>query len=238
MSYELDYTGISPANLVLNEQHTLTASNSSPHRLIVPIYAPFYLDNFTLVHVDDLGVVTPLNENIDFNFCMPFIGATRSIGKQLYGGISIMNNSLNGQIRIATYQTIGGNWVADPTYVLAKIADMLYNPRIIVWDAVTNVQEIFPPVNHDQNFDYVFGHQDLIDALNNVASAILTGPSNTLSAIKHLTTELNNNPHNVTKNQVELGNVVNLPVATTQQIANRTPAEAYVTLAQVLELFP
>ena len=61
---------------------------------------------------------------------------------------------------------MGGGWVADANLVLTTLAEHLYNPKIVSWDLVTNVQQTFPPINHDDHMNYLFGHQQLIDAIN------------------------------------------------------------------------
>ena len=232
VTYPLDITGIAPTNLIVDELHTLTEINSSTYRIIIPEFSPFYLDNFLIEHVDNIGNVRQLYESVDFNFCLPYIGATRSIGKMIYGGLSIITEPTNGTIRIR-YQTLGGEWNADPTYVLEVIAEHIFNPRVTVWDVVTNKPTMFPPINHDQSLDYVFGHQELIDALNALAEQIATG-SNPTPTVIHLTRV--DNPHEVTKAQVGLGNVANLSLATEVEVTNQTPVDKYLTLRQVLNI--
>ena len=47
-----DPTGLASTNYVEDEVHTLTEINDATYRLIVPTFAPFYLDNFKFVHRD------------------------------------------------------------------------------------------------------------------------------------------------------------------------------------------
>ena len=227
-----DPTGLASTNFVEDEVHTLTEINDSTYRLIVPTFAPFYLDNFNFVHRDSSGVITPLIEDVDYSFCLPYIGATRSIGKILYGGLSINRTFLNGTIEIS-YQSLGGDWCADAQYVLDRIAEKVYNPRTTVWDVVTNKTNQFPPINHDQNLDYVFGHQTLVDSINTVADKIVESQQQP-HFVSHLLDS--SNPHQTTKSQVCLDIVENLPVATQQEIDDKTSVHKYVTLGQVLQL--
>lgn len=220
-TYPLDTTGLATSNLITDEIHTLTELNASAYRILIPTFAPFYLDNFVLKHVDDQGAITILNEGVDYFFCLNYMAASVSIGKMLYGGISINSNLVNGLIKI-TYQTLGGEWTADPNYVLAVLAEKVYNPRLTVWDLVTNKPNQFPPVNHDLSMDYVYGHQDLITAVDNLSVAIANGPNPSNGFVVHLIDE--NNPHNVTKAQVGLANVdntsdANKPISTATQTA-------------------
>jgi hypothetical protein len=216
-SYPLDPTGLSVANRIVNELHTFTEVNNSRYRIIIPDFAPFYLDNLALVHESSLGVVTPLNENEHYVLVLPYIGATRSIGKMLYGGISFNTNFPNGTIKV-TYQTIGGDWTGDPSYVLNRLASMAYNPRTTVWDIVTDKPSAFPPINHDQNLDYVYGHQDLINSINSLAGQIVSRPA----------------PGKIA---VGLGNVENLPMATDAEVLSHAPLDKYITLRQLVLFF-
>lgn len=232
-AYELDTTGINSNNLIENESHSLTESNSSPYRLIIPTYSPFYLDNFNLRYDNGLGNIISLVEDVDYSLCLPYVAATRSIGKLLYGGISINNNSINGTLLI-DYQTLGGNWTGDPAYIITRLSELLYNPKITIWDVVTDIQDLFPPINHDQSADYIYGYQDLITAINNLADIIANSPSQSLSFVQHLTDEVN--PHNVTKVQLGLGSIVNLPLASDAEVTARDPLDKYVTLKQLVNI--
>lgn len=212
-SYPLDTTGLQVSNRVTNELHTFTEVNNSRYRIIIPNFAPFYLDNLSLTHESSAGVFTPLVENQHFMLVLPYIGATRSIGKMLYGGISFNTNFVNGTIHV-TYQTIGGDWTASSAYVLERLATMVYNPRTTVWDIVTDKPSAFPPINHDQNLDYVYGHQELITAVNAISAQITNRPV-------------------ATKATIGLGNVVNLPLATDAEVIANATVEKYVTMRQI-----
>lgn len=231
IQYPIDTTGFAPTNLIVDEIHMLTEINSTTYRILIPEFAPLYLDNFELKHVDMDGNIATLVEDVDFHFCLPYIGGSRSIGKMIYGGITITNLLINGVLKL-TYQTLGGEWTADKNYVMTRLAETVYNPRITVWDVVTNVQSLFPPINHDQSFDYVYGHQDLIASINDLAVTIANGPNPNSGLIGHFRDF--NNPHQVTKEQVGLGLVVNYPMATNSDIANKNPVDKYITLNQLL----
>jgi hypothetical protein len=131
----------------------------------------------------------------------------------LYGGISFNTNFVNGTIHV-TYQTIGGDWTASSAYVLERLATMVYNPRTTVWDIVTDKPSAFPPINHDQNLDYVYGHQELITAVNAISAQITNRPV-------------------ATKATIGLGNVVNLPLATDAEVIANATVEKYVTMRQI-----
>jgi hypothetical protein len=93
----------------------------------------------------------------------------------IYGGISFSTDLPSGALKL-TYQTLGGSWIADPNYVYDILVNIAYNPRITSWDLVTNVQQIFPPVNHDQSLDYVYGYDSLLAKIDEIISAIASRP--------------------------------------------------------------
>lgn len=176
-TYPLDVTGVAASNLISNEQHTVTEVNAVTYNLIVPKFAPFHLENFKLRHVAADGTVSILDEGIHFTFALPYIAATRSIGKMIYGAISI-NAVMAAGTYYVDYQTIGDKWCADSDYVLTILAEQVYNAKTTVWDNLTNVQEIFPVINHNQDFDYVYGQAELIDALASLGQAIADNQAN------------------------------------------------------------
>ena len=233
VTYPFDPTGLAPGNIIVDEIHTLTEINAQQYRILIPEFAPFYLGNFQIKHTDTQGQTRILNEQVDYTLCLPYIGATRSIGQMLYGGITINDSIINGILKI-TYRTLGGDWTADASYVLNALAEYVYNPRITVWDIVTDKPTMFPPINHDQLLDYVYGHQDLIDSINGLANTVATGPNPTMPIVLHLIDE--SNPHQTTKDQVGLGQVANLPLATDEEVDTLEPVDKYFTLRQLLLL--
>jgi phage-related tail fiber protein len=236
-SYPLDTTGLSPGNLVTSEVHTLTEINSAPYRILIPVFAPFYLDNFILTHTDTIGNVTTLIADVDYYHCLPYIGASRSTGKMLYGGLTINNSLIEGTLR-ATYQTVGGDWTADAGYVRERLIEYVYNPRLTLWDVVTDKPNQFPPTPHTQPSDTVFGQQALIEAIDRIATTIATPPAapsnNPVSASLH--PARTDNPHYVTKAQIGLGLVENRAIATDLEVSSLTPSDKYVTLSQVIAM--
>ena len=235
VSYPFDDTGLASTNLVSNEDHTVSEVNAAPYRIIIPDFAPLYLHNLSLVHVAENGTQTPLSEGVDYYPVLPYMAASRSTGQSVYGGISIINAFANGIIRLASYQTVGGGWCADKNFVYQKLLESQYNRRTTWWDLITNIQELFPPSPHNTNTSDIAGHIDLIAKLEEVRLAILQAPQNPLGSFAaHLLNQ--NNPHNVTKTTLGLGNVQNFPPASDQEVLNRTATDKTVTLRQIVML--
>lgn len=173
VTYPFDVTGTAPSNRVANELYTLTEVNSRPYRIIVPVYAPFYLDGFLAEHIGTDGVARPLIEGSDYYMALPFMAASRSVGRMVYGGIQVINPALNNVVRLSQYQTIGGQWVANKEYVYQQLLENGYNVRTVYFDQVTNVQQTFPPAQHDEDAADIEGHREFIASLDAIAAAIL-----------------------------------------------------------------
>lgn len=236
VSYPLDTTGISPDNLVQNELHTVTEVNDVTYNLLVPVFAPFYLDNQELVHIAQDGTERILTPDVDYYASLPYLAASNSIGKMLYGAWSINTKFAEGTIKVQ-YQTLGDKWCADANYVLEVLTAKAYNPRTVVWDVLTNVQDLFPPINHDQNLQYVYDSGDFVEKLNRIADAILQRGSggSGLGYVNHFDDK--NNPHETTKAQVGLSDVDNYATLTEAEVTGGdTGIDKHVLLSQLFRL--
>ena len=238
MTYPFDTTGKAASNLIPRELHTLTKVNAAPYRVIIPTFAPFYLDNLLVEHVDLLGNRTPLSEGVHYYVSLPYIGATRSAGKPVYGGIPIIDQFADGGISI-TYQTVGGKFIADPGYAYARLLETVYNPRTTWWDMLSNVQELFPPVDHDTSLDDVTQVNVLFDVLNRIADAILQAPNNVPGAyIAHMTDQ---SLHPQTAEDLGISPYASLPMATDEDVIRgdtvRPDGKEYVVTFRQIQLF-
>ena len=119
--------------------------------------------------------------------------------------------------------------------MLDKLIELVYNPRTTVWDAVTDKPCVFPPIDHIEDMDYMFGLQSLVQSINNVGDILLSGndPSNR-AYFSHLLDI--GNPHLTNKAQLGLSNVENLSLATNDDIASHLEVDKYITLKQVITL--
>lgn len=189
ITYPLDTSGVSPANLVTGELHTVNESQYRDYNFIVPEFSPFFVDNFNMTLVNG-GNTIPLQEDVDYSFALEYVTGTRTTGKAMYGGITIHNTNLNGILSL-TYQTIGGDQIADRLAILTELAERAYNPRTTIWDILTNVVNAFPPTPHYQDYDQFFGQEELVNKLGEIRDAILTNSSLTQDAILNFFNVLN-----------------------------------------------
>lgn len=189
VQYPLDLTGVSPLSLVKDELHTVSESVMHDFAFIVPNFSPFYVDNFKAVVIVN-GISRELVEDVDFSFALSYVTGTRTTGKVMYGGITLHNLNLNGLIQL-TYQTVGGEQVADKLTVLTTLADKAYNPRTTIFDILTNAPIAFPPTPHYQDYDNLYGQEQLVNMLGEIRDAIITNSSLTQDEIKAFLLNLN-----------------------------------------------
>lgn len=189
VTYPLDLSGVSPANLVKNELHSVNEAHFRDYYFLVPNFAPFFVDNFKAT-VTIGNTTTNLTEDVDFSFALEYVTGTRITGKPMYGAVTLHNLNLNGIINIQ-YQTVGGDQVADRLQVLTVLADKAYNPRTTIWDILTGVPNALPPSPHYQDYDQFYGQEELVTALGQIRDAIIQNASLTQEQISNFLQLLN-----------------------------------------------
>lgn len=170
VTYPLDLSGQATTNLIQNELHTVNEAVFRDYHFIVPNFSPFYVDNFQITYILN-GNNRILQEGVDYDFVLPYLTGIRTVGKPLYGAVTIHNLDLNGILSF-TYQTLGGDHIADRYYVLNMLAEKAYNPRTTVWENVTDKPCAFPPTPHYQDYDNFYGQEELIAKLDEIKTAI------------------------------------------------------------------
>jgi len=183
ITYPLDTSGNASTNLISNEIHTVAESHYRDYYFIVPNFTPFFVDNFQMSVVIN-NITTPLTEDVDFSFALPYVTGTRVTGKAVYGGLTLHNLNLNG-ILIITYQTLGGDQVADRLQVLTMLADKAYNPRTVIFDILTNLPTAFPPTPHYNDYDQFYGQEEVVFKLGQIRDAILQNSSLTQAELQN-----------------------------------------------------
>lgn len=235
--YPFDPTGSAESNRVTGELRTLTEVNAAPYRIFIPDFAPFYLTNLLLEHIDQQGTTKELIEGVDYYCVLPYMAASRSLGRPIYGGLSIISTLPQGTVRLQ-YQTLGGEWVADRAYVYEQLLGSVYNNRTTWWDNLTNVQQLFPPTDHEHIADDIEGHHAMIEALSGIREAILTQPTAIPDLLQHFQAHIHEegNVHKLNKSDIGLGYVQNLEFATDQEVFEHVEEERYISLRQVILL--
>jgi len=221
-----DPTGSAATNRITNEQHVVNPLSYRENNFIVPKMAPFFIPDvgtpMPVRFVDNDGNSRLMVLGQDYYFGFKFYTASRAVGRPVYGGIVLLDNTLVGTIVIDRYQSIGGNWTLSTQEYLELIADRLHNPKIVMWESVVDIPVYFEPVDHDWRILDMVGMGDVSQKLITIEEAIRQ--SSTGSINEHILNR--ENPHEVTKDQVLLGLVRNLTTAT-QAIAQAGTSDDY-----------
>lgn len=224
-----DNTGKLASNRVTGEKHVISAANNKDFHFIVPLFAPFFADETLAVgHTSSAGVYTLLRLGIDYLPAHQFIGASRACAKPIYGSISLLNTKLAGTITL-TYQTLGGSWTLALSELATILTDVIINPRALSWEQVVDKPVLFPVIDHEWNLDDLVGAKEIVDEIRGVADAIAQASLQPVETVETTHVLDHNNPHNVTKTQVGLGNVQNYRVATQAEAIQGTSTTAYMT---------
>lgn len=234
--YPLDLTGTASTNLVSNEDQVIVEINGKFSQIIIPDYAPFYLDNLKLVHISEDSTETIQNIDTDFFVAYPYQDLARETGKLAFGAIVVVNKNAKGRFKL-TYQTIGDKWAADPNHVKNNLLELAYNPRVAYWDQLTNVQDKFPPSDHNHEITESDKWPELLAAINRVTQAIVDREYTESSIYPTVITFMESLlPPLLTKAAVGLPDVENYPVATQEDVDNLVSADKYVLLSQLLNI--
>lgn len=183
IQYPLDELGIKPENIVKDEIHTVSQTVDKDYHFIVPKFAPFFTKDFKITmrsKISNEEIV--LKEDVDWHFSLAYIGGTRALGQPVYGGISLNNLPVDG-VLFVTYHTLGGGQLTDVQKVIQIMLEMVYNPRIIYWDQVSNAPDLYPPETHQHELEDVKRLEDLIASLDEIQKAISISGAEAVRAI-------------------------------------------------------
>jgi hypothetical protein len=224
LAYPFDPTGVLQSNKIVGEQQILTPANFRDYHFIVPRWAPFFTESMVVKHRALDNTVTLLTEGIHYYCTHEFISASRACATPIAGSISFTDLELTGVI-LLDYQTLGGIWTQDENKIAEILADRLHNPRITAWDEVVDMPISFPPIDHEWDLVDMVGQAEILEALNGIEEVLRqTGDAGLAVHLADF-----NNPHRVDKIQIELGNVMNYPVATRAEAVAGLANNRYMT---------
>ena len=228
LNYPFDPTGTNPANRIVDEVHVITPATGNRRNFRVLKKGPFFEGNVSIVFVRPDTSIWNMVEGVDYYFSHKFLTASKACGKEIFGSITFLNNQVQGTLRVS-YNTVGGNWGAtDPEYA-AIMADIVNNPRTTTWEEVVDLPFQFPVIDHEWDLVDMVGMSDVVAKLDEIYDVLFE------TSDAGIQTHINDtsNPHLVTKAQVNLGNVQNYGIATTQEMQTGTSTQAYMTPALV-----
>lgn len=167
--------------LIENELHTVTEGQYRDNLFIIPIYAPFYVDDFNIIYTLN-GVSRPLVEDVDFSFTLSYVTGTRTTGKPCYGGVTLHNLNPSGILSF-TYKPLVPDREPNRLEVLTLLADKAYNPRTTIWD-ILDTPGIYNPSEHRHEYEDFKGQEEVIQTLNLIRDAIVANSSLTREALE------------------------------------------------------
>lgn len=219
--YEFDPYGTNPNNRITNERQVLQTPGRDDYQFIIPRAAPFFVKSL-IVRDDATG--EELQEGRDYAIGHYFIEAMHGTGRPIAGSIRFLRRDITGIVNLE-YQTLGGQWGFDDAAILEELSNRLVNPLRRAWAQIAPLPATFPPLPHDQKVDTIVGIEDLIASLAEMADAIYNAAQGVNEG--HIADK--NNPHNVNKEQVGLGNVENFSIATAQEARELSAPNKYIT---------
>lgn len=249
--YPLDYTGTLSSNFIRNE---VVALGTQKVRAFTPVNAPFFKKSLV---IKDNATGTILTE-AQYK-CYNLVSAPSAIagaGNEVYAVVVVTDQNVSSSLYIS-YQTVGGDYCVGFDAAVTLINNLVNDSRPISWANVENLPAGFDENLHLHTLGDTVGWEFLAAELEQLRLALLLGDQlkkdfvlkyidsvlvSLATAQANLTSEntpFGNhvtsaaNPHNVTAEQLGLGNVRNYATATIQQALAGTEPNLYVTADQI-----
>lgn len=245
--YALDPTGVNLDNRVVGEVHTLSARSI---RAVAPTYGAYYSES---LRVYDHSTDTLLSRGTDYQCVELLQDASLRYGKEICLVVLILNSHVSNQVRL-DYQVVGGHYTNDATGIVNLYETVIRDNRPVDWLNVLNRPTEYPPTLHNHLLTDIVGFGPVIAAIERVRNAIIVSDIPAYEALiewvqielhklqqwiennyvsihqqffEHIGSE--DNPHNITAEQIGLGLVENLPVVTHEDVYRGDPVRKYVT---------
>lgn len=139
--YQYDDTGVSPTNLITNEERTFSAADPTVFILNEGL---FFSESVVITDGSN-----ELTEGIDYEFVVLDAHFTYATGKGVYAGIKRLSSALLGTCYV-TYQCLGGPEGQANSFVMSlkeAIEAAIANPNIS-WSDIQNPPTLFEPSRH------------------------------------------------------------------------------------------
>lgn len=251
--YRLDKTGELPVNRVVGEPHTL---KPGINRSVVTRHGAFFADTIT---VRDADTGRELNVNNQYIPVLHYPEASKIADSEICCGVVITDPEIGDRV-IVDYQVLGGVYCNIEPVIANLINNINLDEREVLWGDVFGRPSVFPPVQHLHDIGDVYGWEYVVQVLNDMTDLVLRKDitshieieafiereygsmdayaDSVLMRIREHKSR-RDNPHNVTKSQVGLGNVANFKKSTTEdaydQFNNNTRLTPRTVMDALLE---
>lgn len=162
--YELDPTGTSPDNYVLNEPVALT---NGALRVFVPQQGAYFDGSMILV---DVATGKTLTKDQYYPSQAATIPSAK-YGKGIYYCVVITDAAVSQNIS-SSYQALGGEWAYSNSALAAMIERLLTDTRTVPWTDVTGKPLYFNPAPHLQSSGDLYGMEYVVESLYAIRNAI------------------------------------------------------------------
>ena len=219
--YQYPFDPTATVNWVPNERHTISPPDYMDHYFVVPLVAPFYEKDLKIIHYPS---GKELINGTDYVLSYKFRDASKALGKDVFGAISIYGRTLSGVLDIS-YRPLGGDWSINAAKAAELLANAISNPRITTWEQVVELPYKFPVIDHEWDLNDLVGASELVAAIEAIRTTLSESSGAEMS--RHIANV--NNPHGTTKAHVGLGLVQNYPMATAEETLVGDRADRYVS---------
>ncbi|MAP21625.1 MAG: hypothetical protein CL582_11875 [Alteromonadaceae bacterium] len=248
--YRLDKTGESPVNRVVGEPHTL---KPGINRSVVTRHGAFFTD--TLI-VRDADTGRELNIKSQYIPVLHYPEASKLADSEICCGVVITDPEIGDRV-IVDYQVLGGVYCNIEPVIANLINNINLDEREVLWGDVFGRPSVFPPVQHLHDIGDIYGWEYVVQVLNDMTDLVLRK-----DVTSHIEIEAfiereygsmdayadsvlmrirehkarRDNPHNVTKSQVGLGNVANYAKSTTDEAYDEFNNNTRLTPSKVMDI--
>lgn len=164
--YELDKTGLNPANSVVGEIHTLEPAQQ--YRVLIPTYAPFFTQALT---VRDNLTNNLLTRGVDYKVVELAQEPSMLYGKEICSVILISNQNVSNEIRI-DYQVLGGYYTNQSANLETMYQAFINDQRPIEFENVINKPYQYNPTAHTNYLEDLYGFENVVYALEKIERAL------------------------------------------------------------------
>lgn len=235
--YPLDLTGVNPNNLVVSEPHTLPAGIN---RAIVPNYGAFYSESLVVREVSTGKLLLPKQQ---YKAAQLYQDATEASGKEVCSIIVVTDTDVESDLEVS-YQVVGGDFSYSVSALRTMLEGLDLDARPVLWGDVLGKPSAYPASPHLHDVGDVYGFEYLLEGIESLRTAILTGDSSYRDTIL-IDLELrsiaehvgSHNAHGVSKYQIGLDNVVDKKPMTLSSVnaASFSLFNNYVTNSVVVD---
>lgn len=166
--YPLDPTGISPDNLVVDEEHVLS---NRPIKAFATNYGGYFTES---IIVKEKATQLELVKGVDYYCAELYAVPTAKYGKEICSVVVITNPSITSEVQV-TYQALGGPWSTSSQAIIQMMENLNLDDRPVTWGNIIGKPSEFNPAHHLHDSGDIYGFEYIVAELERIRQAILMG---------------------------------------------------------------